>query len=236
MRLGNKVLTIILGLLLLNLIREYRPSNPKNPSIKTTPFEFNIVRRDWSYYSSVFNGKNEPIKISLPLTLHGTIISDPQRSFAVIEDRGIQGLYGLGDIVSGARIVAMSRNRVVLDYKGTKQELMADAMAEAEPRPYLAYLETGHFQGQTLDFAKLMAQLRIKPYFEGGRCVGFQISNINGSIKQMGLQEGDIVESINGVKISDPLKALEILYKSNPVHLSIDRQDEKVELDCKVEG
>lgn len=229
MRLGNRILAIILGLLLLNLIREYRSPNPKNLSIETTPFEFNIVRRDWSYYSSVFNRKGESVKIPLQLVLHGTIISDPKRSFAIIEDCGIQGLYRLGDTVSGAKIVAMNRDRVILDYNGTKQELN---MVEVKPRPFV--------QGLTLnkkvDFAKLMTQVRIRPYFENGRCVGFQIGNISGAIKQMGLQDGDIVESINGVKIDDPLKALEILYRNNPVHLSIEREDEKIELDCKVEG
>lgn len=237
MRLRNKILSIILGLVLLNLIREYvwvKPPDCEHLSFTAMPIEFDIQRKGWDYYSSVFNRKAVSVKISLPLALHGTIISDPQKSFAVIEDlsNGKQDLYRLGDTVGSAKIVAMNRDRVILDYDGTKQELY---MSEAGPRTYVQ----SKTLNKSLDFAKLMTQLRIKPHFENGRCIGFQIGNLSGTIKQMGLQDGDIVESINGVKVDDPLKALEILYgieRNNPVHLSIDRQDEKIELDCKVEG
>lgn len=243
----QKLLAIIFGLVLLNLVREYiwvKPPDIKDISVgPSCNLEINIKRKDWSYYGNVFNKKVErikPISVSPPLVLRGTIISNPHKSYAIIEDMatGVQDLYGLGDIVSGAKIVAMNRNKVVLDYNGTKQEL---DMAEAGPRPCLI---PGHGQGPAsaigVDFTKLLAQMRIKPYFSGGRCIGFQLSNINNDfIKQMGLQDGDIVESINGVQVDDPLKALQIIYsieRNNPVHLGIERRDERMELDCKVEG
>lgn len=250
MRLGNKILIIIFSLVILNLLREYvfvKPKSAKTLSINAVPINFNVSRKEWSYYSGVFNKKAEsikPVKILLPLILHGTVISDPQRSFAVIEADGKQDLYKLGDMVSGAKIVAMNRNKVVLDFNGAKQELTV-GMSEDHTaatmelvQPSRTPLTFPSFAG--MDFAKIMTELRIKPYFSGGKCVGFQLNNINNNfIKQMGLQDGDVVESINGVGISDPLKALEILYgiqKNNPVHLGVERNDEKIELNCKVEG
>lgn len=238
----NRILGIVLILLLLNLAREYlwvKPEDIDNLKIDA-PDSFIIEdnKKPWEYYSDVFGGK-EKTNIGykpLPLILRGTIIGSTDRSYAIIEDHGVQGLFGLGDMVSGAKVVAMNRDRVILDYNGTKQELsMSEDMSEAGPRTYVQS-EALNKLNKEVNFAKLMTQLRIKPYFEGGRCVGFQIGNISGSIKQMGLQDGDIVESINGVKVDDPLRALEILYRNNPVHLGIERQDEKIELDCKVEG
>lgn len=233
----NKILGIVLVLLLLNLAREYlwdKPENTDNLKINV-PDSFIIEenKRPWVYYSDVFGGK-ENLNIGskpLPLILRGTIIGSTDRSYAIIEDHGVQGLFGLGDMVSGAKVVAMNRDRVILDYNGTKQELM---MSKVRPPSAIVQGPTLH---NGMDFTRLMTQLRIKPYFEGGRCIGFQISNVNGSIKQMGLQDGDIVESINGVKVDDPLKAMQVLYsleRNNPVHLGIEREEEEIELDCRI--
>lgn len=241
MSLRNKILVTIFGLLLLNLTREYlfvQPISADRFKVDCQPIEFNVNRRGWDYYSSVFNRCNVCVKqqgITLPYILRGTVIGNPSRSFAIIEVDGKQELCGLGDIIGGARVVALNRDRVVLDYNGVKQELtMCKAECKDRPSPDVSGRTIASHPG--VDFAKLLTQLRIRPYFEGGRCVGFQVSNVSTAIRQMGLRDGDIVESINGIRVDDPLKALEILYKSNPVHLGIERGDEKIELDCKVEG
>lgn len=236
----NKVLSGILILLSLNLAREYifvRPRLVNNLEFKSSgDFFVEEDRKSWDYYSSTFVKPKAAVSISLPLILHGTVMSTPRNSFAVIEADGKQDLYRLGDVVCGAKIVAMNRNRVVLDYNGSRQEL---GLYEVQQVPQ--YPETRLVRGSTshrgMDFAKILTQLRIKPYFENGRCVGFQIGNISGSIKQMGLQDGDIVESINGVKIDDPLKAMQVLYSlesNNPVHFGIEREEEEIELDCRI--
>lgn len=240
----NRGLAVILCLCLLNLIKMYIWTAPLAPeeSLSITPCQninFDIKKKDWDYYSSMFNEGIDPIKsvqISLPLRLRGTIISDPVKSFAIIEDLNnkSQDLYRLGDIINGAKIVAMNRESVILDFDGAKQEL---TMSEASPRTSTV-TGGGLTSSSGVDFTKIMTQLRLKPYFDGGKCVGFQIDNINNNfVKQMGLKDGDVIESINGVKVNDPLKALQMIYgleRSNPVHLGIERSDEKVELECRL--
>lgn len=231
----NKVLAVILILLSLNLAREYlfvKTTDCENISVESVQgYDFDIPRKDWSYYSGVFGKEKDgelihEVSVSIPVVLHGTVVSNPLRSYAIIEDLETkkQDLYKLGDIIKGAKIVAMDRKKVTLDFNGIKHVLDLD-MFEADGG---------------LDFSKILTQLRIKPYFEGGKCVGFQLNNISSDfIKQMGLKDGDVIESINGMQVDDPLKALQILYsleKSNPVNLGIERNDEKVELNCKVEG
>ena len=143
----------------------------------------------------------------------------------------------------------MNRDRVVVDYNGVKTELKIGGskkmlaagqqmfnLPPAGPGPEAA----GQGTETVMNFAELLTQLRIKPYFAGGRCVGFQLSNIRSDlVKQMGLRNGDIIESVNGMRLNDPLKAMQILYgmgRNNPIHLGIERRDEKMELDCRLEG
>lgn len=243
----NKVLIIVLGLLLVNLCREYiwvaPPAIDEAEEEVLLSLDFNIPKNTWDYYESIFTDEKkvlEPDQILLPLVLKGTVISNPSKSFAIIQDleTGAQDLYNLGDTVCSAKIVAMGRNRVVLEYNGRKQEIK---MFEVKPRTFQLCKASPRITEPPLDFTRLLTQVRIKPYFESGRCIGFQLSSIrNGSlVERLGLREGDIIETVNGVKINDPLKALQLLYdteRSNPVHLGIERKSEKMELDCRLEG
>jgi general secretion pathway protein C len=61
------------------------------------------------------------------LKLVGTVVGMPDRTYAVIEDLGTkrQDLYRLGDLVREAKVVEVTRNRVVLDNRGRREELLS---------------------------------------------------------------------------------------------------------------
>lgn len=61
------------------------------------------------------------------LKLVGTVVGIPERTYAVIEDLGSkrQDLYRLGDLVREAKVVEVTRNRVVLDNRGRREELFS---------------------------------------------------------------------------------------------------------------
>jgi general secretion pathway protein C len=61
------------------------------------------------------------------LKLVGTVVGTPERTYAVIEDLGSkrQELYRLGDLVREAKVVEVTRNRVVLDNRGHREELFS---------------------------------------------------------------------------------------------------------------
>jgi type II secretion system protein C len=61
------------------------------------------------------------------LKLVGTVVGAPERTYAVIEDLGTkrQDLYRLGDLVREAKVVEVTRNRVVLDNRGHREELFS---------------------------------------------------------------------------------------------------------------
>jgi general secretion pathway protein C len=75
------------------------------------------------------------------LKLVGTVVGAPERTYAVIEDLSTkrQDLYRLGDTVREAKVVEVTRNRVVLDNRGRREELFSfeksDTAAMASNQP-----------------------------------------------------------------------------------------------------
>ena len=57
---------------------------------------------------------------------------------------------------------------------------------------------------------QLFTQIRAVPHFDGGQSTGFRLFAIrqNSIFDNIGLRNGDIIESINGSDINDPAKAL----------------------------
>lgn len=264
----NKILLILLLLLSLNLIREY--VLPGQPVLQVPVAEENMFSaesdsvRSWQYYAAVL-GDNARVDAAvslpeLPFVLRGTMIASPQNSFAVFEDKttGRQELYSLGAEVYGAKIVALARNRVTVDDGSSKYTLGPDGEIVSQSRRYGGRLARRSIFGNgfsaelpqaaeaevarcSIDFAKLLTQMRIKPYFVDGKCIGFQLARVysNSIIEKTGLKEGDIIFSINGMAVDDPLKAMKSLYSldaNGPLHLGVERQDERFEMDCRLES
>ena len=246
----QKILIVVLILILLNLGWRYLRQIPEGVeyglSIASTEISAEEPAKGWDYYKGSFDARDKPNVIAdaereFHLVLRGTVISSAKRSFAVIEDlsSGIQGLYRLGDSIGAVRLVAMDRERVLVEYNGTNKSLSMSSARSARSARENPAADSIHRE-QPVDFADLMTKLRIKPYFEGSECVGFQISNIKSDLVQkMGFENGDIIKSINGIQMNDPLKALEIIYKielNKPVRFGVKRMDEKLDINCVLEG
>lgn len=74
----------------------------------------------------------------LNLRLIGTVVGDAEHTLAFIEDLNAQRqwLYRIGDIVQGAKIMEIGRNRVVLDHHGRREELLnRQSMETSSPSP-----------------------------------------------------------------------------------------------------
>jgi general secretion pathway protein C len=78
-----------------------------------------------------------PPKPAANLKLVGTVVGPPERTYAVIEDLGTkrQDLYRLGDVVREAKVVEVTRNRVVLDNRGRREELFSFEKTDAASPP-----------------------------------------------------------------------------------------------------
>jgi general secretion pathway protein C len=71
------------------------------------------------------------------LKLVGTVVGSPERTYAVIEDLSTkrQELYRIGDLVREAKVVEVTRNRVVLDNRGRREELLSFEKNDAAGPP-----------------------------------------------------------------------------------------------------
>ncbi len=78
-----------------------------------------------------------PAKPAANLKLVGTVVGSPDYTYAVIEDLNAkrQDLYRVGDLVREAKLVEIARNRVVLDNRGRREELLSFEKAEPTAAP-----------------------------------------------------------------------------------------------------
>jgi general secretion pathway protein C len=187
----------------------------------------------------------------LPLTLLGTAAAaDPELSWAAIEDRESQQtlVLRIGDSVRNqAQVRRIERKRIVLEENGALREL---ALAEADglptapaplrpaartaaraprPRPMSPPPNPATMPDETAarSPARLFSEARILPKYEAGQMVGVQVSAIKpGSLfEQMGVQEGDVITELNGIRIDSPEQSAKILLeltKSEPFTVQVE--------------
>ena len=188
----------------------------------------------------------------LPLNLLGTAAADaPELSWAAIEDRESQQTLVLrnGDgIRNQAKVVRIERKRVVLDEGGALRELALDepegpAIASAPARPVAranpprrgvrALPQPPGAEGAAAPAgprtpAQLFQDARILPKYTEGQMVGVQVSSIKpgGVFEKMGLQDGDVITELNGVRIDSPEQSATILLeftKTDSFSVQVDR-------------
>jgi type II secretion system protein C len=169
---------------------------------------------------------------ALQLDLYGTIAGEDGKGYAIIEERDKkrQRLYTVGDKVSGATIVKIMRNAVVLrlgekDQVLRKKEIASTAgerragagMAEQQtppsapgpaprPRPLSRPPAAGP-TGSAADLASLLTQARVIPHAtagNSGKPDGVVINEIQpGSLfESAGLANGDVIQEVNGKAVS----------------------------------
>jgi general secretion pathway protein C len=189
----------------------------------------------------------------LSLKLWGTALAqDPSQSFAIIEDLGArrQMLFRVGDpILEVATLVRVEWDRVVLT-RGGEEEVLEISSARASgsngTAPAGAPAAAGERIRKTSDskflidrreleqtvanINEVFTQARAVPFFQDGKTVGFRVFAIKpGSVfEKIGLQNGDVVNRVNGVELTDPTKAISLFTElQNEGHIAVDLQRNK---------
>jgi general secretion pathway protein C len=171
------------------------------------------------------------------------VASDPSRSLAVFQDPGAQRTvtYTVGERVLDQAEIHSIDWRTVRVNKGGRCEVFSleepeqpavATAAEAAPPP--AAEGEGNFgnnvkkvsetefeiprqeiDGALSNLNQLATQARIVPNFQNGKANGFKLFSIrpNSLYSKIGIQNGDIIQKINGYEINGPDKALEIYNK-----------------------
>ena len=167
----------------------------------------------------------EPTKLGL--TLLGTVSDTGGFDFAVIEEKNKkkQGLFREGDAIASATIIRIMRGMVVLRVDGRVEILK---MEEGDPGKTgdkkqvsgpggrgvknVIKVKKTDIDNAFKNMGKMLAKVRIRPYFSSGKPDGFMVSRIKpGSIFQkMGMQNGDIIQGVDDQPIKSPDEMLKL--------------------------
>jgi general secretion pathway protein C len=90
------------------------------------------------------------------------------------------------------------------------------------------------------NLSQLATEARVVPAFEGGKPVGFKLFSIKpGSLySKIGLQNGDVINRINGYEMSSPEKGLEVYQKlkdSANITVDVKRRGKGMTLDYTIQ-
>lgn len=194
-----------------------------------------------------------PVPTSLPVKLLGTLVSsNPSLSLATISASGKadSDQYGVGDRLMGeAVITSIERNRVYILRNGAKEYIESDdakgekgaapmfmrdtapvaALAPAggikEVAPGKYNIDKSRIEQVMANLNEVMTQARVVPHFDNGKAAGWKIFAIkpNSIYQELNLQNGDIIQRINGVEVDSPAKALEMYQQlASESHVTID--------------
>lgn len=195
----------------------------------------------------------------LNLKLHGIYYSSvPHNSFAIVSATdGKSDTYRVGESLPGGTVVhQISAKQVILLRNGrhetlhmvgekdaTANKLLSDAknvqtIPDANDTPGKLL---GQYQRQLRTNPNQLTKLvRISPVKQDGRLIGYRLRPRKDAtlLSQLDLQSGDILTSINGVKLDSPLKGLGVvpqLATANRVDLQVLRNGQLVSLSFAVE-
>jgi type II secretion system protein C len=167
------------------------------------------------------------------LKLKGTVVSyhDSQHNKAIIEDWliGNQKSYRLGSVIPyGAKIVEIDHQGITLEKEGIRKKLMLSEMlgneADIEELKAKGYDRIAEKEWlvtpnglikNTGDIFKLLGEASINLDFNSGKIEGFQLSKVKtgGLIRELGLNEGDLIRTINGETIDSVSKAYNLYQR-----------------------
>ncbi|MCU7553500.1 type II secretion system protein GspC [Alteromonas sp. ASW11-19] len=184
----------------------------------------------------------------LNLTLTGVVASSLEKAgAAIIENRGTQATYGLGDKIDGtnATLQQVFHDRVIikngaqhetlmldgLDYKEANRRRQQRTARQPEPEEDTRTLSedaveaTASLRNQPANFTDFIS---ISPKMEDGQLVGYQVKpGKNPALfESAGLQAGDVIAQINGLDLTDlqqSQEALSELRNSQTIELTIIR-------------
>lgn len=184
--------------------------------------------------------------------LWGTAIAaDPANSYAIIEDQAArrQALYRVGDtILDTATLRHVEWDRVVLERNGEEEILeLASARGPVASTATVSAAAAGgerirktaddkfvidrrELEKTVANLNEVFTQARAVPYFEEGKTIGFRVFAIKpGSVfEKIGLQNGDVIQRVNGVELTDPTKAISLFTElQNEGHIAVDLQRNK---------
>ena len=206
-----------------------------------------------------------PKPTELKLKLWGVAVRADHSSYCIIEDLTThkQDLYHVNDTVTANAVVKdVAWDRVILDRDGQEEILELASAQGGLPRPVAAVaaapnqsanphiqqvsenqynIDRSEVDAALDNMNQLFTQIRAVPHFEGGKSTGFRLFAIrqNSIFDNIGLQNGDIIQSINGTDLNDPSGALGLmqgLRNAGQLNVTIRRNQQTLNYQYNIGG
>lgn len=175
----------------------------------------------------------------LNVELLGVALCSRKDPIAFIKDltTGKQAIYRLGKKIKEAKIIEIAKGIVVVEKDGQTATLSLSARAQAwvhhKTENVSIYAQAGdhivvdkrELISQAKDIYQSVRRMKVKPYKEAGKVVGLSVEGISeGSVvEKAGIQNDDIITTVNKQKIDSYQKALQVLQKiKNQKEIKVD--------------
>jgi len=182
---------------------------------------------------------NDPCSVSigdaLGIALIGTVSGSPQAARAIIRDTRtrVTMVHKVGDRLGDATLEAISRDAVAFLFQGHRMVLRrSDGRTPPPPRAHVSGGPPATNGPAPMAAAKTLPQARIQPgpdmvrqlweratvspVMVDGRMKGLQVTGLDQipAAGQLGLEEGDVICTVNGQGLTDPRKAFQVFKKA----------------------
>ena len=157
------------------------------------------------------------------LTLKGTLFTQSLSPLAIIEDArsGQIVMYELGDDVDGLKIVRIKRGEIILNSSDGEFTLTLPGGGISQPvtdmindEKWYNVIKQGNvittdretISGAISRVRDIMRDVKIGPYSADGKKLGIAITrlNENGILKEIGIKQGDVIETVNDLTLNSP--------------------------------
>ena len=191
------------------------------------------------FYSETVRENDDLGLAGLELELLGTAVGNIKDPIAFIKDLrvGKQGIYRLGSQIKGAQVIKIALGEVVLDVNGRKEILKLSRRAlswNSDSQGQTAIISISADQvtvsrkglfNQARNILNVLPELKFKPYYEANKVSGLMIEGIaqDSIIAAAGIQNKDVVRTVNNQRINTYQKALQVLSKArNQSEINVD--------------
>ncbi|GGI89486.1 type II secretion system protein GspC [Shewanella gelidii] len=200
-------------------------------------------------------------KTSLSIQLTGVVASTAeQNGLAVIESRGSQETYSLGDKIKGtsASLKEVYADRIIITNSGRYETLMLDGLKytsksnanqqlqQAKSRPKVSRVDqrknsrvaeqlSASREELIADPTKITDFIAISPVKRKGQILGYRLNPGKDAklFQQAGFLRNDLAKSINGYDLTDMGQALEVMAQIpelTEISLMVERDEQLIEI------